>query len=72
MAKTLQMVFQNQSGKNVAINIPEVRDDLTDAEITSLMDLIVAKNIFTSLGGNLTGLMEANIISRDVQEITVR
>lgn len=72
MAKTLQMVFLNQLGKNATINIPEVKDDVTEAEIKALMELIISKNIFDTTGGNLVALMEANLVSRDVQEITVR
>jgi hypothetical protein len=72
MALTLQMVFQNQPGRNVAINIPEVREDVTPEEIKTLMELILAKNIFDSTGGNLVALMEANLVSREVQEISVR
>jgi hypothetical protein len=66
------MVFQNQAGNNVSISIPEVKDTLTQAEIKTLMELIVSKNIFDSIGGDLVGMMEANIITRDVQEIAVR
>lgn len=72
MAKTLQMVFQNQVGKNITISVPEVKDNVTEAEIKTLMQLIVAKNIFESTGGDLITLMEANIVSRDVQEVAVR
>jgi hypothetical protein len=42
MALTLHMVFQNQLGKNVAISIPEIREDVTPEEIKSLMELILA------------------------------
>jgi hypothetical protein len=66
------MVFQNQAGNNVSISIPEVKDTLTQTEIKTLMELIVSKNIFESIGGDLVNLMEANLISRDVQEIAVR
>lgn len=72
MAKTLQMVFQNQLGRNVSINLPEVKDTVTQEEIRSLMELILVKNIFESTGGDLVALMEANLVSRDVQEVTVR
>jgi chemotaxis protein CheY-P-specific phosphatase CheC len=72
MAKTLQMVFQNQIGKNVSISVPEVREDVTEAEIKTLMQLIVAKNIFESVGGDLITIMEANLVTREVQELSVR
>jgi len=72
MSKTLQMVFQNQLGKNISISIPEVREDVTEGEIKTLMNLIIAKNIFESTGGDLASVMSASLISRDVQEFTVR
>lgn len=72
MVKTLQMVFQNQIGKNVSISIGEVKDSVTSEEIKTLMELIVAKNIFESTGGDLTTIMSADIVTRDVQEMPVR
>lgn len=72
MAKTLQMVFQNQVGKNVSISVPEVKDNITEAEIKTLMQTIIAKNIFESTGGNLITIMEASLVTRDVQELSVR
>jgi hypothetical protein len=72
MAKTLQMVFQNQIGKNVSISIPEVREDVTESEIKTLMQLIISKNIFESVGGDLITVMEASLVKREVQELSVR
>lgn len=72
MVKTLQMVFQNQVGKNVSISIGEVKDGITAEEIKNLMQLIVAKNIFESTGGDLTTIMSADIVTRDIQEMSVR
>ena len=72
MVKTLQMVFQNQTGKNVSISVGEVKDSVTSEEIKTLMELIVAKNIFESTGGDLTTIMSADIVTRDVQEMPVR
>lgn len=72
MVKTLQMVFQNQIGKNVSISIGDIKDSITSEEIKNLMQLIIAKNIFESTGGDLTTIMSADIVTRDVQEMTVR
>ena len=72
MEKSLQMVFQNQLGKNVTMNLAGVKDDLTDTQIKTLMQLIVSKNVFESSGGDLISVMSASIIARDVQDITVR
>ncbi|CCC58036.1 MULTISPECIES: DUF2922 domain-containing protein [Caloramator] len=70
--KTLQMVFQNTAGRNVSINIPYVKDGITTEEIRNLMQLILAKNIFDSTGGNLVSIMGASVISRDVTDYAVR
>jgi hypothetical protein len=72
MDKSLQMVFQNQSGKNVTMNLSGIKETLTELEVKTLMQLIIAKNIFESTGGDLVTIMSANIISRDVQEMVVR
>jgi hypothetical protein len=70
--KSLQMVFLNSVGKNVSINISGIKDDVTPAEIKTVMELIIAKNIFDSTGGDLKSIMSANMVSRDVQELAVR
>lgn len=72
MVKTLQMVFQNQVGKNVSISIGDVKDNITADEIKALMQLIITKNIFESTGGDLTTIMSADVVTRDVQEMAVR
>ncbi|MGN1033957.1 MAG: DUF2922 domain-containing protein, partial [Intestinibacter sp.] len=44
--KRLVMVFKNEVDKEVSISIDNPRDDVTEAEIKTAMDLIVEKNIF--------------------------
>lgn len=72
MSKTLIMVFQNDAGKNVSISIPQVRDSITEQEVKTVMQSILAKNIFTSNGGDLVGIMAAQIINKDTTELNVR
>lgn len=72
MEKTLQMVFLNNSGKNVSINISGVREDVTDAEIKTVMETIILKNIFTSTGGDLMSIMSASLVSKDTEQLSVR
>lgn len=72
MEKTLQMVFQNQVGNNTSINISQVKDELTDEEVRALMQLIISKNIFDTSGGDLITIMSATVVSKDVEELSVR
>ena len=72
MEKSLQMVFLNSLGKNVSINITGIKDEVTSVEIKTVMELIIAKNIFDSTGGDLKAILSANVVSRDVQVLAVR
>ena len=65
MTKTLAMVFRDETGKQVTLNVAEPRDNLTTAEVQVVMQDIVAKNIFSSKGGNLVQGVDAKISSRD-------
>ena len=44
--KKLVMVFKNSVGKNVTISIEDPKDNLTEEQIKTAMDLIVEKNVF--------------------------
>jgi hypothetical protein len=72
MEKTLQMVFLNNAGKNVSINIAGIKDNATAAEIKTVMELIITKNIFNSTGGDLKSAMSANLASKEVEALVVR
>jgi len=65
MTKTLEMVFRNQSGKEVVVSVADPRDDLTKAEVDAVMADIVAKNIFSPKGGEFVQAVEARIRTRD-------
>ena len=66
------MVFLNNSGKNVSMNISGVREDVTAAEIKTVMETIISKNIFISTGGDLLSIMSASLVSKDTQQLSVR
>jgi len=64
--QTLQMTFLNQAGGRVTISLDEPKDTLTSTEILAAMDLIIAKNIFSTSGGDLVTKDSARIIDRTV------
>lgn len=69
--QVLRMVFANQAGGNVTINLDNPLENLAAAEITAVMDTIITKNIFTSTGGDLVSKKDAKIIdtaSNDLYE----
>lgn len=66
MTKTLEMVFRNENGNTVTLAVSDPKDNITRAEVETVMQNIVAKNIFTSRGGDLTQIADVRIRSRDV------
>ena len=66
MVKTLEMVFRNAGGKSVTLSILEPKDVLTLAEVNTVMEDIVTKNIFTTASGDLVQVVEARIRSTDL------
>lgn len=66
MAKTLEMVFRNENGNTVTLAVPDPQDNLTRAQVEAVMQNIIAKNVFTSRGGDLTQIADVRIRSRDV------
>lgn len=67
--KLLRMVFRNQSGGNVTINLNDPRADLTTAEIETAMDLIIARNVFTSSGGDLVSKQDIRVIDTTTNDL---
>lgn len=46
--KNLEMTFLNEEGSRSGITVPTVRDNLTEAEVSVVMDAIIAGNIFST------------------------
>ncbi len=70
-AKTLRMVFLNQAGKNknVTMTLDNPRSDITTAEVQTAMDLVIARNIFTSTGGDLVSKQDIKIIDSTTDDL---
>ena len=65
MTKTLEMVFRNQDGKEVTVRMADPKDDLTKAQVDPVMQDIIAKNVFTTNGGDLVQIVDARIRTGD-------
>lgn len=72
MSKTLTMSFLNEEGRKATIRLNTVKEDLTELEVQGAMDIILAKNIFSSKGGDLKIKDSAVIVSRENTELSVR
>ena len=72
MSKTLVMNFLNESGKKTAIRVNNVREDVSEAEVKAAMDVILAKNIFTTTGGELKVKDSAQIDDKNSTDLSVK
>jgi uncharacterized protein YceH (UPF0502 family) len=69
ITKALRMSFKNQTGNTVNISLDNPKPDLTAAAVETAMDLIIAKNIFTTSGGDLVSKYDAKIISTETTDL---
>ncbi len=69
MTETLQMIFSNFEGRNTTISVSDPDPELTAAEVEAVMDSIIGGNIFNTSGGDITGKVRAQIVSRSVDEL---
>ena len=53
MTKTLRLPFKNAGGKDVNILVANPKEGITKAEAVATQTLIIARNIFSSTGGDL-------------------
>lgn len=69
--KRLEMIFQNSGGNRVTVSVLDPKDDLTAQSVEAAMQQILALNAFTTAGGDLTAILGARIVTRDVNDILV-
>lgn len=66
--KRLVMSFKNTLGRVVSISVDDPREDVTEAEIKKVMDMIVDKNIFVPNGADIVEVVEAKVVVTDTTE----
>ena len=71
MAKRLEMVFTNAAGRRATISVDNARDDITQQEVQSAMDMIVNRSIFSTGGGDIVAIDSARIVATEITEIPV-
>ncbi|KMT22901.1 DUF2922 domain-containing protein [Clostridium cylindrosporum] len=69
MQKSLKLVFLDNKGDKQSIIIPEVKEDITSAEIRNLADVILQNNVFGDEIRSLVKTVEAALTSKDVTTI---
>ncbi|MBC9785740.1 DUF2922 domain-containing protein [Heliobacterium chlorum] len=67
--ETLELVFTNQLGRDVVLRVRDPKAGLTTEEVTSVMDTIIANNVFTTSGGDLVGKKDVRMVSSNVTDL---
>ena len=62
------MTFMTEYGRKVSLFVTDPREDITEAEIKAVMDLIVEKNIFAPSGEDIISAKEAKIVQTETTE----
>ena len=65
LTKRLLMTSKDEDEKKISLSVDDPREDITEAEIKTVMDLIVAKNIFAPNGMYLISAVEAKVVVTD-------
>jgi len=68
-SRILEMRFSTELGRTQTIRVYNAKNTLTGAEVAAAMDSIIAANIFTSTGGDLTGKIDACIVVSDSTDL---
>ncbi|MBC9785352.1 DUF2922 family protein [Heliobacillus mobilis] len=67
--ETLELVFTNQLGRDVVLRVRDPKAGLTTDEVTTVMDTIIANNVFTTSGGDLIGKKDVRMVSSNVTDL---
>ena len=63
--KKLVMTFKTSDDNKVSISVDNPREDLSEDEIKTAMELIKDKNIFAPNGADLAALVSAKVVQTD-------
>jgi len=63
--KKLLMTFKTTDDKKISLSIDDPREDITEDEIKTAMDLVVSKNIFAPGGSYIESIVDAKVVVTD-------
>ena len=63
--RKLVMTFKTTDDKKVSLTVDNPREDLSEEEVKTAMELIKEKNIFAPGGADLASLVSAKVVQTD-------
>lgn len=58
----LKMNFKNEEGRQSTITIKNIKESLPKADVDAAMEIILQNNIFSTAGGDLVSVVDAEIV----------
>ena len=71
MEYTLSMTFLTETDDKYTFSLSGVRDNLTEEEVSDLMDIILANDIFISKKGTITSKYGAKVTKRQITKFEI-
>lgn len=68
MAKTLEMTFETELGKEIKLSVDSPKEPIDPAAVKAVMEQIIAVNAFDGNGGDLVSAKGARLIERNVTD----
>lgn len=65
----VRMTFKNASGNNYSIQLRHPKDGLTTAEVETVMNTILTKNIISTKGGDLSSIADGGVLIRSFTDL---
>lgn len=66
MAKTLELLFGTELGKQASVSLDQPKEPLDPIAVRAAMEAIIASNALFTVNGNLTLVNGARVIDRNV------
>ena len=60
----LRLVFGTENGKTASMEFNNPKADITEAQVQSLMNLFITKNVVLTKNGALTEIVDGGIVHR--------
>ncbi|AYE33898.1 DUF2922 domain-containing protein [Clostridium septicum] len=71
MATTVVMGFKDPVDRTVRLSVRDVKSDVNDTEINALMDKIIETKTIETEAGALASKVKAEIVVREVTEVSM-
>ena len=68
-ATVLRLTFGTENGKTASMEFNNPKTNITEAQVQSLMQLIITKNVVNTKNGALTTIVDGGIVTRSFTDL---